>query len=762
MNSTLNRNCWICIFFMHIMLTNAQSLKQVSGDIIPFIGHYEGTLLKNRTNLPLQTKENIKTEGSAVWKITVLEQSVPNEPDATDYVLTWTLQEGYATNIVVGVDFTFQNWSMANYVFVPASVYNGNRFAVKNMKYPPFWYDKNEWRKDMPTTTTIQPTLGLGKSGATKIELTTGNASTPLMAFFSPKKGWAWMVQTTQKNRLGNYGMTIAENEKKTEGTFTISSPAIREKRALGTGFAPSEDVPINYKQGDETVIRFRVYSFPSRRLNDMYQRYLVARKGYNPVDRQEVLPFSEAWKLVNSLYQTERWDEEINMFRLSKVGINTSWNFIWQLGWCGGGQNTLPIMMKGEKMEKERAKKNIEMIFSKSQAASGFFNTYGNGKKFVSFGFGSPMKNNESLVRSQGDWLYMAQRQFRYLESIGETVPIHWKKGLKKQADAFVRLWEREGQFGHFVNVKTGDLCIGGSTAGAIVCGGMALASQTYAESKYLDVAIQAGRKYYRDYVQKGYTTGGPGEILSAPDSESAFGLFEAFMALYEVTKNKEWLKYSSELLPICASWTTSYDFEFPLQSEMGKIDAHSCGAVWASVANKHGAPAICTWSGDCLLKYFRATNNKLALDLLIDIAHGTTQYISRSDRLIGGMPPGGSCERVNLSDWEGIKGVGDNIFASCSWVEAAMALTMTEIPGIYIQKDKDILAVFDNICAEKIKTSKGKYTLKLTNPTKFPAEVTVFCETSLETCNIIESFFGKEKKLVYLQSGESKIIEL
>lgn len=748
---------------MNVILASAQSLEPVSGDIVPFISRYEGMQVKNKTTLPLQTQENIQIGSNADWKMTVHKKSVPGEPDATDYELTWQLQKGHAEDIVVGVDFAFQEWSMDNYVFVPASVYDGNRFAVKNIGYPPYWYEKNEWRKDMPTTTTVQPTLGLEGSGATKIELTTGNASTPLMAFFSPVKKQAWMVQTTQGNRLGNHGMLIAENETKTESTFTITSPAMREKRALGAGFAtPSGDEPADYKQGDEVSIAFRVYSFPAKQLNDMYQRYLRARKGYNPVDRREDLPFSEAWKLVNNLYQTERWDERIDMYWLSKVGGNTSWNFIWQLGWCGGGQNTLPIMMKGGAQGMERAKKNLEVIFSKSQAASGLFNAYGNGKEFASFGFGSPMKYNESLVRSQGDWLYMAQRQFRYLESIGETVPAHWKEGLKKQADAFVRLWKREGQFGHFVDVKTGEICIGGSTAGAIVCGAMALASQTYNEPAYLEVARQAGRKYYKDYIQKGYTTGGPGEILSAPDSESAFGLFEGLMALYEVTKDKEWLKYCSELLPICASWTVSYDFVFPPQSEMGKINARSCGAFWASVANKHGAPAICTWSGDCLLKYFRATGDRYALELLTDIAHGTTQYISRPDCPIGNMPPGGSCERVNLSDWEGQNGVGGNIFASCSWVEAAMALTVTEIPGVYVQKDRDIVAVFDNVQAEKVKAGKGKYVLKLTNPTKFPAEVTVFCETSREAGKVIDRFFGKEKQVVSLQSGESKVIEL
>lgn len=752
----------LLLFGSMLKTVSAQPLKSISGDIVPFISSMDGTQVKNKVSLSLKDGEKVKTGEGAEWYLSVRTQNVPGEPDATDYELTWTLEKGNAQSVGVGIDFPFRDWSANNYVFVPAIVYDGNRFDVKNIGYPPYWYDKSEWRKDMPTTTTVQPTLGKKGSGAAKIELTTGNASTPLMAFYAPDKRKGWMVQTTQGNSNGDHGLTIAENDTKTESVFTITSPAIREKRAVGGGFAESGDKAADYKQGDTVSIRFRVYTFPVKSLNDLYRRFLKARKGYNPVKRKEELPFSEAWKLVNNLYQTERWDEEIDMYWLSKVGDNTSWNFIWQLGWVGGGQNTLPIMMKGGEQGKERAKKNIEVIVAKSQARSGFFNTYGNGKEFVSFGYGSPLKNNESLVRSQGDWLYMALRQFNYMESMGETVPAHWKSSLQKQADAFVRLWDREGQFGQFVDVETGDICIGNSTAGAIVCGGLALASQRYSNPKYLEVAKLAGRKYYKDYVQKGYTTGGPGEILSTPDSESAFGLFEAYMALHEVTAEKEWLTYASELLPICASWAVSYDFNFPPQSEMGKIDARSCGVFWASVANKHGAPAICTWSGDCLLKYYRATGDKYALELLTDIAHGVPQYISRADQPIGGMPPGGSCERVNLSDWEGKENVGGSIFGSCSWVEAAIALTVTQLPGIYVQPDKDVLAVFDNIQAERVKSEKGRYVLKLTNPTRFPAEVTIFSETGKEARTPLSDFSGKEKRTVSLRPGEVQEVVL
>ena len=104
----------------------------------------------------------------------------------------------------------------------------------------------------------------------------------------------------------------------------------------------------------------------------------------------------------------------------------------------------------------------------------------------------------------------------------------------------------------------------------------------------------------------------------------------------------------------------------------------------------------------------------------------------------------------------------MGGSIFDSCSWVEAAIALTMTQLPGIYLQPDKDVLVVFDNIHAEKVKVEKGRYVLRLTNPTRFPAEVTIFSETAEDTKKPLSGFSGKEKQTISLRSGEVKEVVL
>ncbi len=750
---------FIVVFILCHARNFAYGQKQIT-QIQPVVCYFQGTEQTGELVMKPENQSRIKDNNGAEWMLSLKESKVAGQPDATDFLLTWTLLKGQASEVAVGVKFPFEDWSAENYVFIPAAIYNGNRFDIKNIGYPPYWYDPSEWRLDMPTTITPAPTLGKGDHHA-KIELNTGNASTPLMAFHSAKKQTGWMVLTTQESHLGNHGLFVEENENRTQATFSIMTPAVRKTRATGNGFAPSGDKAPDWKQGDTVSLRFRIYTFKAPSLQHMLNRFSEVRKDLNPSKRVEVLPFSEAWALENNLYQSNRWDEKIHMYWLSDVGANTSWNFIWQLGWCGGGQCTLPFILNGTEQVKQRAIDNIEVIFTKSQAPSGFFNTYGNGVEFASFGYGSAMKHNETFVRSQGDWLYMAQRQFQALKTQDREIPGHWMNSLKKQADAFVRLWDKYGQFGQFVDVVTGDMCIGGSTAGAIVPGGLALASVTWDNPRYLEIAEQSARKYHKDYVLKGYTTGGPGEILSAPDSESAFALFESFMALYEITGSKEWLVCASDLLPICASWIVSYDYQFPERSTMGKIDARSCGSMWASVANKHSAPGLCTWSGDCLLKYFRATGNRYALELLEDVAHGLPQYISRKDRPIGNMPPGGICERVNMSDWEGKDNIGGNIFASCSWCETAVLLTVTQLPGIYVQPDKEFVAVFDNVLVEKTGSAKGKMKIRVTNPTKFVAEVKIFSESSKDAKKKTFSLL-KGTTILNLAAGESKNIEV
>ena len=692
-------------------------LAAIAGKITPVVRRYHGNRLA----------EEVPVGSGGAW-----ECSVSGDRDLT---VTFKLITGTAESTGVGVGFEFSDWSPKNYVLLPAAVYDGNNFAVMNTKYPPLWRDRAEFRADMPTTIVPSPRLG---PGSNRIEQTTGDTAAPCMGFYSPGLSHGFLLVTEQGSRFGNHGLTV---EARGGGArFLVTAPCVREFRQAHCAQVPSDDRGVSWKVGDSITLKFRIECFPVTNLQALFDRFCEVRKSsLNPSVRREELPFSAGWKIVEEKYNRDNWVEAHGYYKLAP-NAHTTFEvaenplcFLWQIGWVGGGMMTLPMLAQGSEETRRRTRRNLDMIFDKTQAPSGFFYGIGDGEKFYGDGFDRPHPHRLHMVRKSGDWLYFAIKHLDFLQKQGAAVPAGWPVAIRKLADAFVRLWERSGQFGQFVDVETGELLVGGSASGAIIPGALALASEFFKEPKYRAVADAAARKYYEKFVQRGITTGGPGEILSAPDSESAFGMVESFVTLLELTGDAFWEKASKEMVRQAATWVVSYDHRFPSGSSLEQSGARSTGAVWANIQNKHGAPGICTFSGDSLLRLWRLTGDPLALDLLRDIAHGIPQYLSRTDRpLSPQMSPGWMCERVNLSDWEEASGVGGNLFGSCSWTETALMLTTLEIPGLYVQPDTGFFCAFDNIEVTRVCGGAGKVVLKLANSTKFDAAVKVFSETS------------------------------
>lgn len=244
-------------------------------------------------------------------------------------------------------------------------------------------------------------------------------------------------------------------------------------------------------------------------------------------------------------------------------------------------------------------------------QADSGFF--YGNYCDGEIFGDNFQEAENKGfvLIRKNADALYFAALLALALKKSGENVP--WENGLRRAAEAFAGLFDKAGQFGQFINAETGDIIVGGSASGAMAIGALAFCSAYFDDRQYLDTACRAADYYHEEYVSRGIANGGPGKILSAPDSESAYALLESFTVLYERTGDERYLCYAKDAACLYATWCMSYDYPFPAASQFGLRDLRTTGAVWANIQNKHGAPGACTHSGSALFRLYRYTGEEL-----------------------------------------------------------------------------------------------------------------------------------------------------
>lgn len=573
------------------------------------------------------------------------------------------------------VDIAIPGCDGSEYILFPACAYHGNRFDVLKKAYPPM-FTPQEARRDMPVTITDVPRLE--KDGTGRIEVTTGDVSVPCVGIFLPERGEAVFVFTVQAIRGENIGLGYSR------GRVSLTWPARRAQLYRWPHMVPNPDP----WQDKPAQIPHRVLRFPCADMRAFYRLFFENRKCMGlPDARPAVLPAREQFAIQRDKFNRMNWQEDMGYYDIDALGQ-------WQPGWVGGAISSYPLMKLGGVLEWARAVRTLRHLFA-NQAPSGFF--YGS-NNHVNDGFGTPGAESWLLVRKSADCLFFLLKHF----AVMREVPEDFFRGTRALADAFVRLWDTEGQFGQFVDCDTGALAVGGSTCGAIAPAGLALAAGFFADDRYLRVARASAMAMYARDALAGYTTGGPGEILQGPDSESAFALLESMVTLHEVTGEAEFLEAARHLAHLCGSWTVAYNYEFPQGSEFHKLDMKTVGSVFANVQNKHSAPGICTLSGDSLKKLYNWTGDPLYLELFEDVTRTISQYMSTDARPIYAwdvpkdatltnandqtvprekLPQGFICERVNMSDWETARCVGGVFNGSC-WSEVSNLLVLAECP--------------------------------------------------------------------------------
>ena len=729
-------------------------LRPLQGSIRTIVCNYDDVVLKSYTAFTGGKAQN----KSSLWDCEILKEKVSQHSDAMDLNVRFRLKEGELTSGGVAVAFDFSNWRTDNYVLAPAAIYNGNRHKVMDLGYCAYIKDKKDKPLDMPVTITNIMHLNLDKSPA-KIEMLTGNCSTPMMSFYNSKDKTGCIMLTAQGTQFGNNALIIEEKASEGKATFVISAPGVREKRYVMCGFDTSGDKPADFKEGSIVTLKIRLYIFRATTLQDFYDKIFTERKALSgPTTYRNLAPFSAIAEMILDHHDKHKSYEDSsygyianhpegdNPFgHLSLGGSVPVWSY--------------PQVIQPTDERLRRVSGTLD-AFTMMQGKSGFFYSLFIKGRIAEVNTVMPIAI--SNIRNNSEALYFGIQTLELLRLEGNEKYIkpEWNEMFKRTADAAVRLWDKYGQFANLIDVETGEIDTPGSTAGAEFISGLALASRYFNNPEYLRVAEEAGQYYYEKDLSKGYTGGGPGDILLCQDSESADFLSDAYTILYEMTKKPIWLKYAKEGASLFSTWVVSFNYKFPENSDMNKFGIRTTGSVWASTQNAHSAPGIYVMSGNFLLKLYRATGDKRYMELLRDIVHNVVQYINTKTNHI--MPKtffGSVTERVNLSDWEGKDEIGNfpDGDSNMAW-ETVSLFSVLMNPGIYLNHETGDMFVFDNVEATIINRDKNRTTIKISNPTPYDAKVSIMSEDNKEQNNSMDMYAFKKWQVLEIPAGKTE----
>lgn len=689
--------------------------------------------------------------------------------------------KGNPREVAWGLSLVDSEWSTDNYVLIPGAVYGGNRFHAKPYAYAPpvvgpdpEGTDRTPWIGDLPR-------LQL-EAGPSHLDQLSIDAATPGMAVYFPHRRKALFLLTKQAGDYGPFGLEVLESDDRTEAELLILMPGMRHDKyfKISGGYVePSADRAADLQEGDFVEMAFRLLYLDCHSVEELF--FLLFEHRYDCFGREELrneISFSATWDILHAKHNRENWREEEGVYQVSINHDPPNPFMLFQTGWVGGMITPLPMIQEGAESSLRRCIRNID-TFVAGQTDFGLFHEYYHGGRWFSklkIGYDEAgngiyqYDTNEqwTLGRRIGDVLYFFARTLSLLKESGQGALIKtgWEHALRRNAQAVLRVWKNNGELGQYVDVETGRVQVAGSTACALVPAGLLAAGKYFETTEFLATAEAIAEKYRCEDLRSGVTTGGPGDCVQAPDSESVAALVESFVLLWEETGHAKWLKAAESAAMQLASWALSYDYVFPEDSALARIKAQSRGVFIANAQNTTGVPGICTLSGQGLLRVFRATGKPAYLDLLKEIAHCIGQYMGRSDKAIPTrlkwgrpgvrtLPEGWICERVNVTQWG--EELGEIAAYSC-WCEVAMMLTWCELPGIYCQPDSGILCMLDHVEASLKEDRDGGKVLEVFNPTNYPARVKLLIEDSTSAARPLDLNFGARLREVACPAGETR----
>jgi hypothetical protein len=711
-----------------------QFLKTLGGRMRILGAWYEG----NHVRASRAFAEGRLEADAAVWNaVTAFSQ----QADQVDMSVTFRLTSGWASSFGVATAFDFRDWSVDNYILAPGQIYGGNRLRVYHTGYPPYIQDENDRPLDMPITVTNILHLNVDGSPA-KIEMNTGNVATPMLSFFNQRSKRGFILLAQQATCFGNNGLFIQEDAGPQttlkRASFVVSAPGVREQRYSMTSRASTNDRGADWKAGDELTLQFKLFNFECPDIESFYAKAFDVRKvltGKNSYTN--ITPYSVAAELILEHHNADKW------FETDRVGYynyqpGSQLGYHNQVGWSGVPIYSFPHLIAETPERLRRVSRSMDSIVVQMQAKTGLYYAMsdGHGTVFGDTHATMAQRPTISMTRRTMDVLYFGIQTIELLQQRGHTGMINpeWEKSLRAAADGLLKVWHDYGQFGQFIDVESGKMDINGSTAGVAAGSALALASRHFNEPKYLGVAEAATKMYYERDFLRGYAGGGAADILQSPDSETPWDMVESCIALYEITGKKEWLDRARFATHMLATWTVSYDYQFPTGSAMWRAGTHAAGSIFASSQNNHAAPGYYILPGDSLLKLFRATGDRRYAELYRDQSHNVVQYAGAPDNPLR-TQKGYVTERVQLSDWEGEDSIGNVDYGSSdtSW-EVLVALTFLENPGIYLHTDDDTFLVMDHVEAEIVDSNlqRGTKIIQIKNPTSYDATVSIFAESA------------------------------
>ena len=165
-----------------------------------------------------------------------------------------------------------------------------------------------------------------------------------------------------------------------------------------------------------------------------------------------------------------------------------------------------------------------------------------------------------------------------------------------------------------------------------------LVIMSEVTGDPKYKQSAIRAADYVWENFGMRGLFVGGASDNPNITDKEAGMLSMEAFLSLYESTKETKWLERAKTAADFAESWIWIWNLPMPLDADDAQLHwkkgVPTIGLQGITAMGVGGADEYLDWAVPSYAKLYKYTNDQHYLDVARVLLHDTKSMVALPGR--------------------------------------------------------------------------------------------------------------------------------
>jgi hypothetical protein len=264
--------------------------------------------------------------------------------------------------------------------------------------------------------------------------------------------------------------------------------------------------------------------------------------------------------------------------------------------------------------------------------------------------------------------------RAYRRERTLGREHP-DWFTWVKTYVDWLVQQQREDGSFPRRWKPRSNEVEESSGTTSYAPVPLLVIMSEETGDPKYARAATRAAEFVWANWGTRGLFIGGASDNPNITDKEAGMLSLEAFLALYEATKEPRWLERAKAAANFAESWIWIWNLPMPLDADDAQLHwkkgVPTVGLQGITALGAGGTDEYLDWAVPSYAKLYNLTKDPHYLDVARILLHDTKSMLALPGRLYDLKAPGWQQENFRLGPGGGGRGVGGHRFW-LPWVSA------------------------------------------------------------------------------------------